>query len=57
MNTLKHLNFNEQIGLLISRNMDVKDKEDAVNVLKHINYYKFKEFAEPFCSKENDNLN
>lgn len=46
MNTLKHLNFNEQIGLLISRNMDVKDKEDAVNVLKHINYYKFKEFAD-----------
>ena len=57
MATLKHLNFNEQIELLISRNMDIKDKEDAVNVLKHINYYKFKEFSEPFCSKENDNLN
>lgn len=56
-NILKHSNFNEQIELLISRNMDVKDKEDAVNILKHINYYKFKEFAEPFCSKENDNLN
>ena len=26
MNILKHLNFNEQIELLISRNMDVKDK-------------------------------
>lgn len=57
MNNLEHLELNKQIELLISRNMNVSDKEDAINILKHINYYKFKEFAEPFCSKENNNLN
>lgn len=56
MTELKHLEFNEQIDLLKSRNMKFNDETKAIETLRHINYYKIKEFAEPFCSKKNGNL-
>lgn len=56
MTELKHLEFNEQIDLLKSRNMKFNDETKAIETLRHINYYKIKEFAEPFCSKNNGNL-
>ena len=57
MTELKHLEFKEQIDLLKSRNMKFNDETKAIESLKHINYYKIKEFAEPFCSKKDDELN
>ena len=57
MSELKHLDFKEQIELLKSRNMKFKNETKAIESLKHINYYKIKEFAEPFCSKKDDELN
>ena len=57
MSELKHLEFKEQIELLKSRHMVFKDEEKAIEVLQHINYYKIKEFAEPFCSLQDEKLN
>ena len=51
MSELIHLEFNEQIQLFKDRNMAFKDE---LNELQHINYYKIKEFAEPFCTKKKD---
>lgn len=48
MSNFKHLNFEEQIALLESRNMVFDDKEKAQNTLAVIPYYKIKEFAHPF---------
>ncbi|WP_279119243.1 Abi family protein [Fusobacterium varium] len=44
----KHLDFEEQLDLLISRGMKVNKREEAIEKLKNINYYKIKEFAEPY---------
>lgn len=57
MTEFKYLDFNEQVDLFDSRNMNIKDKKKAAVKLQHINYYKIKEFAEPFCTKlENGEL-
>ena len=52
MSELIHLEFNEQIQLFKDRNMTFKDELNAIQKLQHINYYKIKEFAEPFCTKK-----
>lgn len=56
MSQLIHLDFDEQIELLESRNRVFDNKVWAKNKLQHINYYKIKEFAEPFCSKKDNEL-
>ncbi|ODJ72077.1 CAAX protease [Brochothrix thermosphacta] len=50
-----HLDFEEQIDLLEERKMKIGNRTRAVSKLKHINYYKLKEFAEPISKVEDIN--
>ena len=43
-----HLTYEEQLNLLEKRGIKIKNKEAASFKIQNINYYKIKEFAEPF---------
>ncbi|MGL4862611.1 Abi family protein [Cetobacterium sp.] len=47
-----HLEFNEQLDLLMDRGLKVNDKQKAIERLKNINYYKIKEFSRPYLKTE-----
>lgn len=47
----KHLDFEEQLDLLISRGMKVNKREEAIEKLKNINYYKIKEFGASYTKE------
>ena len=40
-----HLTYDEQLEKFISRGMIVKNRDKAVERLKHISYYKIKQFS------------
>lgn len=46
------LTYEEQLSLLEKRGIKIKDRERALLKIKNINYYKIKEFAEPFKKVE-----
>ena len=43
-----HLTYDEQLEKFISRGMTVKNKNKAIERLKHISYYKIKQFSSFF---------
>lgn len=50
------LTFEEQLNLFEKRGLKIKNRERALERISNINYYKLKEFAEPFaniCEKTN----
>lgn len=47
-----HLDYEKQLEKFISRGMLVKDKNKAIERLKHISYYKIKEFSTFFENKD-----
>lgn len=49
----KLLSEKEFIGYLENKNLKFKDKEKAVSTLKHISYYKLKEFSYNFINSKN----
>jgi abortive infection bacteriophage resistance protein len=52
----KHLNFDEQLDLFITRGMVVQKRDEAIEKLKNINYYKIKEFASPYYKNRYENI-
>ncbi len=50
------LTFEDQLNLFEKRGMKVKNKKIALEKLSNINYYKIKEFAQPFEKIENNNV-
>lgn len=48
----KHLEFSEQLNLLMQRGLKVNNQEKAIERLKNINYYKIKEFSKPYLKSE-----
>lgn len=51
-----HKSYEEQVDLLIERGISINNKEDAIKKIEHINYYKIKEFAEPFIDNSSKKL-
>ena len=47
-----HLNYEEQLEKFISRGMIIKDKKKALERIKHISYYKIKEFSTFFMNSD-----
>lgn len=47
-----HLNYEEQLEKFISRGMIINDKEKALERIKHISYYKIKEFSSFFMNPD-----
>lgn len=45
-----HLNYEEQLEKFISQGMIIKDKKKALERIKHISYYKIKEFSSFFMN-------
>lgn len=43
-----HKRYAEQVGLLVSRGMDVEDPETAVETLRRVNYYRLSGYWYPF---------
>lgn len=43
-----HLSYKEQLELFKNRGLTICDEISALKKIEHINYYKIKEFAEPF---------
>ncbi|WP_082680431.1 Abi family protein [Caviibacter abscessus] len=52
----KLLSEKEFIGYLENKNLKFKDKEKAITTLKHISYYKLKEFSYKFINSQNKYL-
>lgn len=50
--TETHLDYEKQLEKFISRGMLVKNKEKAIERLKHISYYKIKEFSAFFTNPD-----
>lgn len=50
--TKKHLSFNEQLQIFVSRGMKVYDTNKALIKLENISYYKIKEFSLPYMDSE-----
>nr|WP_306459962.1 Abi family protein [Caviibacter abscessus] len=50
------LSEKEFIGYLENKNLKFKDKEKAITTLKHISYYKLKEFSYKFINSQNKYL-
>ncbi|WP_156285718.1 Abi family protein [Oceanivirga salmonicida] len=48
-----HLTYKEQLELLKSRGMIINDDIKALKTLRHINYYKLKDFSQFFIDKNN----
>lgn len=48
------LTFEEQLNLFEKRGLKIKNKERALERIANINYYKLKEFAEPFSIKDEE---
>lgn len=49
-----HLSYEELLQKFISKNMIVNDKKFALKKLKHISYYKIKEFSSSFLEVDNN---
>ena len=47
-----HLNYEEQLEKFISQGMIIKDKKKALERIKHISYYKIKEFSSFFMNPD-----
>lgn len=47
-----HLNYEEQLEKFISRGMIIKNKKKALERIKHISYYKIKEFSTFFMNSD-----
>lgn len=53
MNCMKtHLNYEEQLEKFISQGMIIRDKKKALERIKHISYYKIKEFSSFFMNPD-----
>lgn len=45
--------FEDQLGLLLSRGLQIEDESKCLNVLKSVNYYNFTAYLLPFKQKDN----
>lgn len=52
MNKFENLTIRQQIHLLKNKGLIFKNEEKARQVLRYISYYKIKEYAMPFYTKE-----
>ena len=50
--TKTHLTYNEQIALLESRGLIIRDKELAIRKLKHISYYRLSAYFLPLQTEK-----
>lgn len=50
--TETHLNYEEQLEKFISRGMIINDRKKALERIKHISYYKIKEFSSFFMKPD-----